>query len=250
MLMDKTNSFLLSSYLGQPPSPPQLLYLDKCSYYGYSTLSSLSFLLLSVKQVYVCHVGGGGGGTWEDPNHTTAKRPFLLFPFQQNSKLLAHYSMYATTTLLHCEKSLFVLASRQKIPVLRTENHAVHSRTICLPPIEFFKIPHERKTTAGKSRPETTDPAGKSQPSGLWRETFYIPLPEKLRPENPSKQLQIPPENPAASNSGNGRKIPASNYRQAGKSRLVKTDTAGKSCSQQLKKRLESVIIDVTATFE
>ncbi len=39
---------------------------------------------------------------------------------------------------LHCEKSLFVLASRQKIPVLRTENPAVNTRTICLLPIEFF----------------------------------------------------------------------------------------------------------------
>jgi hypothetical protein len=39
---------------------------------------------------------------------------------------------------LHCEKSLFVLASRQKIPVLRTEIPAVDTRTICLPPIEFF----------------------------------------------------------------------------------------------------------------
>jgi hypothetical protein len=38
-------------------------------------------------------------------------------------------------------------------------------------------------------------------------------MPEKLRPENPSKQLQIPPENPAASNSRNGWKIPAINYR-------------------------------------
>jgi hypothetical protein len=38
----------------------------------------------------------------------------------------------------HCEKSLFVLASRQKIPVLKTENPAVDTRTICLPPIEFF----------------------------------------------------------------------------------------------------------------
>jgi hypothetical protein len=114
---------------------------------------------------------------------------------------------------LHCEKSLFVLASRQKIPVLRTENPAVVTRTICLPPIEIFFIPHARKVTAGKSRPKTTDMAGKSRPSGPWRETFYIPMPEKLRPENPSKQPQIPPENPAASNSRNGRKIPAINYR-------------------------------------
>jgi hypothetical protein len=41
---------------------------------------------------------------------------------------------------LHCEKSLFVLASRQKIPVLRKENPVVDTRTICLPPIEFFKV--------------------------------------------------------------------------------------------------------------
>jgi hypothetical protein len=66
----------------------------------------------------------------------------------------------------------------------------------------FEKIPHARKATAGKTRP-----------SGPWRETFYIPMPEKLRPENPSKELQIPPDNPAASKSRNGRKIPASNYR-------------------------------------
>jgi hypothetical protein len=39
---------------------------------------------------------------------------------------------------LHCEKSLFVLASRQKIPVLRTEIPAVDTKTICLLPIEFF----------------------------------------------------------------------------------------------------------------
>ncbi len=97
---------------------------------------------------------------------------------------------------VHCEKILFVLASRQKIPVLRTKNPAVDTRTICLPPIEFFKIPHARNATAGKSWPEATDTAGKSRSSGPWRETFYIPMPEKLRPENPSKQLQIPSENP------------------------------------------------------
>ncbi len=66
---------------------------------------------------------------------------------------------------VHCEKSLFVLASRRKIPVLRTENPAVDTRTICLLPIEFFLITHARKATAGKSRPETTDTARKSRPS-------------------------------------------------------------------------------------
>jgi hypothetical protein len=81
-----------------------------------------------------------------------------------------------------------------------TENPAVDTRTICLPPIEFLQIPHTRKATAGKSRPETTDTVGKFWPSGPWRETFYIPMPEKLRPEKLSKQQQIPPENLAASN--------------------------------------------------
>jgi hypothetical protein len=54
--------------------------------------------------------------------------------------------------------------------------------------------------------------AGKSWPSGLWRETFYIPLPEKVRPENSGNYLQIRPENPAASNCRYSRKILASNY--------------------------------------
>ncbi len=75
---------------------------------------------------------------------------------------------------------------------------------------------------AGKFRPKTTDMAGKSQPSGPWREAFYIPMPEKLRPENFNKQLQIPPENPAASNSRNGRKIPAINYRYSRKIPAIK----------------------------
>jgi hypothetical protein len=47
-------------------------------------------------------------------------------------------SVSALSQFTHCEKSLFVLASRQKIPVLRTENPAVDTRTICLLPIEFF----------------------------------------------------------------------------------------------------------------
>jgi hypothetical protein len=51
----------------------------------------------------------------------------------------------------------------------------------------FFKITHARKATAGKFWPETTDTAGKFRPSGLWRETFYIPLPEKVTPKNPGK---------------------------------------------------------------
>jgi hypothetical protein len=51
---------------------------------------------------------------------------------------------------LHCEKSFFVLASRQKIPVLRTENPAVDTRTICLLPIEFFLNYPCQKSYGGK----------------------------------------------------------------------------------------------------
>ncbi len=65
---------------------------------------------------------------------------------------------------IHCEKSLFVIASCKKIPILRTENPAVDTRTICLLPIEFF---------------------------------LKLPMPEKLRPENPGQKQQIQPENPS-----------------------------------------------------
>jgi hypothetical protein len=46
----------------------------------------------------------------------------------------------------HCKKKpFFVLATRQKIPLLRTEkNPDIDTRTICLPPIEFFKILHKK----------------------------------------------------------------------------------------------------------
>jgi hypothetical protein len=85
------------------------------------------------------------------------------------------------------KKAFLFLASRQKIPVLRTENLAVNTRTICLLPIEFFKIPHARKATAGKSRPEATGTAGKSRPSVPWRETFYIPMPGKVKAGKPQQ---------------------------------------------------------------
>jgi hypothetical protein len=147
---------------------------------------------------------------------------------------------------LHCEKSLFVLASPQKIPVLRIENPAVNARTNCLTPIEFFNIPHARKATAGKSRPKTTDTARKSLPSGPWRRTFYIPMPEKLRPENPSKQLQITPKNPAASNSRNGRKIPAINDRYSWKIPASKNRYGRKILRPVTKKQPESLIINAT----
>ncbi len=60
---------------------------------------------------------------------------FCLLPV--NCKYLHGFSKKFETAL-PCEKSLFVLASRQKMPVLRTESSAVDTRTICLPPIEFF----------------------------------------------------------------------------------------------------------------
>jgi hypothetical protein len=62
----------------------------------------------------------------------SASVPLFLSAVLFNDWTLTNYHR------LHCEKSLFVLASRQKIPVLRTENPAVDTRTICLLPIEFF----------------------------------------------------------------------------------------------------------------
>jgi hypothetical protein len=53
-----------------------------------------------------------------------------------------------------------------------------------LHPQRFFHSPNARKVTTGKSRPVTTDMAGKSWPSGSWKETFYIPW-KSLRLENP-----------------------------------------------------------------
>jgi hypothetical protein len=93
---------------------------------------------------------------------------------------------------------------------------------------------------ARKSRPKTTYTAGKSRPSGPWRDTIYIPMPEKLRPENPSKQLQIPPKNPAASNSRNGRKIPGINYRYGRKIPASKNRYGQKILRPVTKKRPES----------
>ncbi len=78
---------------------------------------------------------------------------------------------------VHCEKSLFVLASRQKIPVLRTENPAVDTRTICLLPIEFFKIAHARKLW----------PKNFGQKQQIRPENPGLLVPEKVRPENPGK---------------------------------------------------------------
>jgi hypothetical protein len=59
---------------------------------------------------------------------------------KKDKKLTAHITYVGTTLIafLQCEKSLFVLAFRQKIPVSRTENPAVDTRTICLLPIQFF----------------------------------------------------------------------------------------------------------------
>jgi hypothetical protein len=131
---------------------------------------------------------------------------------------------------LDTEKSLFVLASRQKTPVLRTENPAVDTRTICLPPIEFFfnspcQKSYSRKIPAKNYRYGRKIPAFWSLEGDFLHSHAW-----KVKAENPTKQLQIPPENPAASNSRNGQKIPAINYRYGRKIPASKTDTAGKSC--------------------
>jgi hypothetical protein len=66
--------------------------------------------------------------------------------------------------------------------------------------------------------------------------------------ENPSKQLQIPPENPALSNSRNGRKITAVNYRYGWKIPASKNRYGRKILRPVTKKRPESLIINATET--
>jgi hypothetical protein len=86
-------------------------------------------------------------------------------------------TMEIRTGSIHCEKSLFVLASRQKIPILRTENPAVDTKTICLLPIVFFKLP----------MPEKLRPENPGQKQQIQPENPGLLVPEKVRPENPGK---------------------------------------------------------------
>jgi hypothetical protein len=89
----------------------------------------------------------------------------------------------------HCEKGLVVLAFRHKIQLLRTENPAVDTGTIYLPPIEFFFL---QSPMAEKLWPEnpglvTTDTAGKSRPvtdrAGKSRQVTAV----QIKPENPGQ---------------------------------------------------------------
>jgi hypothetical protein len=64
----------------------------------------------------------------------------------------------------HCEKSLFVLASRQKIPVLRTENPAVDTKTFCLLPIEFF-LNYPCQKSYGRKIPARNNRYGRKIPA-------------------------------------------------------------------------------------
>jgi hypothetical protein len=75
---------------------------------------------------------------------------------------------------IHCEKSLFVLAFHQKIPLPRIENPAADTRKFFPPPIDLIYIPHGRKIfwslegdLMHSQMPEKS--------SGPWNETFYIP---------------------------------------------------------------------------
>jgi hypothetical protein len=73
----------------------------------------------------------------------------------------------------HCEKSLFVLAFHQKIPLPRIENPAADTRKFFPPPIDLIYIPHGRNffwslegDLLHSQMPEKS--------SGPWNETFYI----------------------------------------------------------------------------
>jgi hypothetical protein len=67
---------------------------------------------------------------------------------------------------MHCDKSLFVLASHQKIPVPRIDNPAVDTGIFFWPLIDLFSQSLVRQLF-GSGIPEKS--------SGLWNNTFYIP---------------------------------------------------------------------------
>ncbi len=77
---------------------------------------------------------------------TYVRRPLVIYDFAPDpseypyigGKFYFLFYQCVSEKYMHCEKSLFVLASRQKIPALWTEIPAVETRTICLLPIEFF----------------------------------------------------------------------------------------------------------------
>ncbi len=75
---------------------------------------------------------------------------------------------------VHCEKSLFVLAFNQKIPLPRIENPAADTRKFFPPPIDRIYIPHGRKFFWSLERDllHSQMPEKSSDP---WNETFYIP---------------------------------------------------------------------------
>jgi hypothetical protein len=59
--------------------------------------------------------------------------------------------------MLHCEKSLFVLASRKTIPSLRTQKSCCQYQNNLPVAHRVFNNPTYQKNTSGKSRPVTTD---------------------------------------------------------------------------------------------
>jgi hypothetical protein len=82
---------------------------------------------------------------------------------------------------------------------------------------------------AGKSQPEITDTAGKSRPSGArkgkarksrqvttsYDRKIWLPVTADTAGKIPASNYQIRPENLAASNYRNGRKIPGRNTMNA-----------------------------------
>ncbi len=84
------------------------------------------------------------------------------FKFDTLSQYSVPYS--ASFWSPHCEKSLFVLASRQKIPALRTEIPAVDTRTIFLLPIEFF-LNYPCQKSYGRKIPARNNRYGRKFPA-------------------------------------------------------------------------------------
>jgi hypothetical protein len=79
-----------------------------------------------------------------------------------------------TEYTIHCEKSFFVLAFHQKIPLPRIDNPAAGNRKFFPPPIDLIHIPHGRKFF-GSLEGDFLHSHMPEKSSGPWNETFYIP---------------------------------------------------------------------------
>jgi hypothetical protein len=108
-------------------------------------------------------------------HHIVYYKKTMKFTVTVQEDLLSFWRMKLLETfLLHCEKSLFVLAFHQKIPLPRIENPAADTRKFFPPPIDLIHNPHGRKFF-GSLEGDFLHSHMPEKSSGPWNETFYTP---------------------------------------------------------------------------